>query len=111
MKVGHYTEIEEKPVEATGAVGATVRWLIAKEDGAPNFAMRVFTLSPGGSSPHHTHSFEHEVFFLEGEGEVFMDGKTYPVKKGFFAFIPGGVEHQIRNKGKGDLRFICVVPI
>ncbi|MEM3553827.1 MAG: cupin, partial [Candidatus Bathyarchaeia archaeon] len=70
MKVFHYSEVKPEEAIEEGASKLKVRWLITREIGAPNFAMRLFEMEPGGHSPLHTHPWEHEVFILEGEGVV-----------------------------------------
>ena len=64
-----YTDVEAKDAEG-GSTKLKVRWLITKETGAENFAMRLFEMEAGGNSPLHSHNWEHEVFILEGEGTV-----------------------------------------
>jgi quercetin dioxygenase-like cupin family protein len=110
MKVADYKEIEPKAYADPAASGVTMRVAIGPDDGAPHFVMRVFTLAPGGHSPRHTHPYEHEVFFHEGHGELFHEGKTYPVGPGFVAYVPAGSLHQFVNTGPGPLVFVCVVP-
>lgn len=93
-----------------GAIKTKVRWLITKEMGAKNFAMRLFEMEPSGYSHLHTHPWEHEVFILEGEGEVF-DGKNgHHFASGGVVFIPPSELHQFRNKGTAILKFLCLIP-
>jgi len=87
-----------------------VRWLITKEMGAPNFAMRVFEVEPGGYSPLHKHPWEHEVFILEGEGELFDGEHATPFKPNDVVFVPPNEMHQFKNTGKSVLKFICLIP-
>ena len=110
MKVAPYEDLESKPVEDPAASGVTMRIAVGPEDGAPNFVMRVFTVEPGGHTPRHEHPFEHEVFFYEGKGEMFHEGKTFPVGPGYVAYIPAGSLHQFVNTGNDPLVFVCVVP-
>jgi len=109
MKVTHYSEV---PAENPGGEtkGVTIRWVISAEDGAPNFYMRVFEVSPGGYSPLHSHPWEHEVYILSGEGEVVREDGGAKLRPGTAVFIPPGETHQFRNTGEQLLRFICVVP-
>jgi quercetin dioxygenase-like cupin family protein len=51
MKIEKCTNIAKKAVEVEGAKDAGIRWLISKEDGAENFAMRIFEIEPGGGIP------------------------------------------------------------
>jgi len=90
--------------------GATKRLLMSPADGETTFAMRRFTIKPGGHSPYHAHPWEHQVFVLAGSGEVrHADGAT-PVSPGDYAFVPPMDEHQFANTGDEPFEFICVVP-
>jgi len=110
MKIAPYREHEEKVFDTDPAKGVKGRVVIGKRDGATNFCMRVFEITAGGHTPKHSHEWEHEIFFHQGEGEVFKDGTYVPVKAGDIALIPGGEEHQIRNVGQTDLVFVCLIP-
>jgi len=70
MKILNYRDMDPSPMTKDGAEGVTIRWLVTKEDGASNFAMRLFEISPGGRKPLHTNDQEHEVFILEGSEAV-----------------------------------------
>ena len=70
MKVTSCQQVTQKPVEMEGASGCHVRWLIGKEDRAPNFAMREFVVEPGGHTPRHHHPYEHEIYVVAGQGTV-----------------------------------------
>ncbi len=109
MKVFHYTDVEAKEAD-DGAKKLKVRWVINKDMGAPNFAMRVFEMEPGGSSPFHVHDWEHEVFILEGEGAVVSKDGERKFKPGDVIFVAPNEKHQFKNNGKKLVRFICVVP-
>ncbi|MCS7115708.1 MAG: cupin domain-containing protein [Nitrososphaerota archaeon] len=109
MKIMHYSEVKAESVEE-GASKLKVRWLITKDVGAENFAMRLFELEPGGYSPLHSHPWEHEVFILEGEGVVLGDYGQREFKPGDAIFIPPNEKHQFRNNGGKTLKFLCMVP-
>jgi quercetin dioxygenase-like cupin family protein len=97
--------------EAEGGASKTrVRWLITEEIGAYNFAMRLFEMAPDGSSPLHTHPWEHEVFILNGEGNLFDDKKALPFKAGDVVFVLPDERHQFKNTGKKPLKFLCLIP-
>ncbi|MCC6018408.1 MAG: cupin domain-containing protein [Candidatus Verstraetearchaeota archaeon] len=110
-KVVHYTKVESEFVKAEGARETYVRWLITDKDGAPNFAMRLFEVKPGGNSPYHEHPYEHEIFILDGDGKVIIDGREYMVSRGFAIYIPPNAKHTIINNGKSDLKFLCMIPL
>jgi quercetin dioxygenase-like cupin family protein len=109
MKVFNYKTV--KPEKADCCPEKTqIRWLITKEMGAPTFAMRLFEMEPDGYSPLHTHSWEHEVFVLEGNGSVFDGKNTKPLQAGDVVFVPPNELHQFRNSGKEQLKFLCLIP-
>ena len=108
MIVRDYQEVETK--SESHAEGVTLRWVIAKEDGAPRFAMRVIEVQPGCATPHHEHWWEHEVFVLAGKGVVKGGDQQRPVAEGNVVFVPGDEKHQFLNTGEEVLRFICMVP-
>ncbi len=110
MKVVHYSDVETKPYENTTAHNAKGRLLIGRNDGASNFAMRIFELAEGGTTMHHDHPYEHEIFVHAGRGQVLRDGEWADLKPGDAVFIPGGEIHQLRNAGDEPFLFICAVP-
>lgn len=111
MKIEKSSNIRKSPVEVDGAKDVAIRWLISKEDGAENFAMRMFELQPGGHTPLHTHPQEHEVFVLEGKGTFVYQGKEHPFERDFVIFVPPNEEHQFKNAGDALLRMLCIIPL
>ncbi len=109
-KLGHYTLVKKEKVPEDMAEKTWIRWLIRKEDGAPNFAMRVFEVEPGGHIKAHSHPWEHEIFVLEGVGDIRIGDRVYRVTSGFFIYIPPNVEHEYWNRGDKSLVFICLIP-
>ncbi len=102
--------MQAKEVTDEGASKVKVRWLINKETGAENFAMRIFEIEPAGYTPLHVHPWEHEVFILEGEGETFDGEKKAPFKTGDVVFVLGNEWHQFKNSGNRLLKFLCLIP-
>jgi quercetin dioxygenase-like cupin family protein len=109
MKIFNYATVEAKKAECCPS-NVKVRWLITKEMGAENFAMRLFELGPCANTPLHSHPWEHEVFILEGEGVVFDGEKATPFKADDAVFVPPDERHQFRNTGEKSLRFLCLIP-
>jgi quercetin dioxygenase-like cupin family protein len=109
-KVFPYTNVKLEDVTMEGAAKVKVRWLLTKEMGAANFAMRVFEVQPSGCSPLHKHPWEHEVYILEGEGELFDGEKATPFKHSDVVFVPPDEMHQFKNTGKTTLKFLCLIP-
>ncbi len=106
--------IEDVPAQdlsdGVEVVAVTKRVLLGPGDGAPTFAVRLFTLGPGGHTPRHSHPFEHGVLVLEGEGELWTEGGSHPLAPGTVALVAPDERHQFRNVGKAPFKFICIVP-
>lgn len=109
MRIAHYTDTKAEKADE-GASKVKVRWVISKEMGAPNFAMRVFEVEPGGYSPLHAHKWEHEVFILEGDGIVVSEDGEKRFKPGDAVFVAPNEKHQFRNDSQRPVKFICIVP-
>jgi len=102
-------KVAAKPVDK--AVKTEIEWLIDRNDGAPNFELRKFTIKPGGSIPKHYHpDIEHEQYVLAGDYEVGIGKKVHRLRAGDSVFIPAGTVHWYRNRGKKDAEFLCIVP-
>ena len=107
MFVKHSDEVEVS--EVTQGKDVTRQVFISAEE-APNFAMRRFTIQPGGSMPNHTNLVEHEQFVLRGQADVGMHDTVFKVKKGDVVFIPADVPHWYTNTGDEPFEFLCMVP-
>ncbi|WP_101295735.1 cupin domain-containing protein [Halegenticoccus soli] len=101
-------EIEYAAVDAAEGLRRGV--LVDDSDGAPNFAIRRFTLDPGASVPKHTNEVEHEQYVLDGSYTVGLGDEEYEVSAGDSLFIPAGVVHWYRNEGDEPGAFLCAVP-
>lgn len=109
MKVYSADSVAPAPVDH--GEGVSIRWVIAAEHGARNFAMRVIEVQPGGATPFHRHFEEHEVYVLEGKGVVRGGEEEIPIAAGDVAFVLPREQHQFVNAGDVPLRFVCVIPI
>ncbi|GAA0222299.1 cupin domain-containing protein [Haladaptatus pallidirubidus] len=102
---------DEIEYEAVGAAeGMEKGVLISDEQGAPNFAIRRFTLEPGAKVPEHTNEVEHEQYVLEGEYTVGIEDEAYEVSAGDSLLIPAGAVHWYRNESDEPGAFLCAVP-
>ena len=110
MKIQHAMDVESKEVTMEGAAGCRVRWLVDDKDGAPNFAMRQFDVAPGGHTPRHSHPYEHEIYVLEGAGEIMEGDRARPLKAGDAVYVAPDDIHQFRNTGTTTMKFLCMVP-
>ncbi len=101
-------DVDYDPVDAADGMRKGV--LVDESDGAPQFAMRRFTLDAGATVPEHTNAVEHEQYVLAGEYTVGIGDDEYTVSAGDALLIPAGVPHWYRNDGGDDAAFICCVP-
>lgn len=102
MKV---SRLEDKPaIEGHG--GAEMREIITAKDGAPNFAMRVIEVKPGGATPAHSHDWEHEVFVLSGRAIVKGGKEEKEIGKNSVIYIPPNEHHCFETVGDEPLRFV-----
>ena len=110
MLTKHSKDVELIEANTDGAKGAGLRWLLGPKDDMPNFYLRLVEVQPGGMTMHHQHPYEHEVFVLEGEGELVGEKETLsltPYKAGYVA--PDEI-HQFRNVGDSVFKMLCIIP-
>lgn len=111
MIIRKLSDVAAAGVDMEGASGVSKQLVLGGADGVPNFSFRVFTIEPGGHSPHHSHRTEHLNYVLSGSGAL-MDGqgRLNPLQAGDFAFVAPGDVHQFRNTGNEPFVFLCAVP-
>ena len=86
--------------------------LLGLDDNPPTCTLTYSEIPPGGTSSHHIHPWEHEVYIIQGSGTLFCDGAEYPVKAGDAVFVPPNVDHYtLNNGGEGDIHRIEVNPL
>ena len=95
--------------EVKAGTGTTRQILIGPEEG-PNFALRRFTMSPGGGMPRHTNTVEHEQYVLRGAARVTLGDEVHQVRAGDVLYIPAGMPHSYTAEGDEPFEFLCVVP-
>lgn len=110
MFVQHHSK--SIPQKIDEGKGVSIQWLIDEKVGAPNFALRRFTLETGGYTPYHIHDWEHEVFVLSGQGSLVDEkGTEHPLHEGDTAFVEPSLQHQFKNVGQKPFIFLCIVPL
>lgn len=107
---GNSKEINPEKMHNGDVKKVKKRVLIGKEQNAPNFIMRHFTVQKGGYSPHHEHKHEHEVFILSGRGMVKDEKGAVEVKAGDFIYVPPDQKHQFQNPHEESFEFLCLIP-
>jgi quercetin dioxygenase-like cupin family protein len=107
MSVKRINEIKKEEVKA--GIKTTRQVLIGSSEG-PNFAMRKFSIEPGGEMPMHTNSVEHEQLVLNGKADVVIGEQKFIAEKDDIVFIPAGTPHCYKTIGDQPFEFLCVVP-
>lgn len=105
-RIIHYSEVELKRLE-----GRDMRLVIAENTlGAREMSGGIIWLKPGGvTKPCHAHLKEEEIIYVvDGEGEVWVDGETAPVKTGDFVLFPKGLRHMLRNSGDAIMEVLFI---
>ena len=103
-------KLQTIPAQNVTAGDRTSFQVLLGPDEVPNFAMRKFTMLPGGSMPMHTNSVEHEQYVLNGTAEVVIDCEAYKVESNDILYIPAGKPHSYKNIGTDNFEFLCMVP-
>jgi quercetin dioxygenase-like cupin family protein len=109
--VSNIQDTRTEDVHMDGVFDTKIQWLIDEHAGAKNFAMRRFRLAPGGIINLHTHDWEHEVYILEGRGEVLTEEKKYPVEPGSVVYVEPAIPDGFKNRGESEFVFLCMIPI
>lgn len=112
MKITSLDEVEKIKPDMEGAKGIYKQVPISKDDGAPMFSFRVFTIEANGHSPYHQHPFEHVNYIIEGNGAIVTEtGEERGIKKGDFAMVLPNEKHQYKNMSASEpFVMICAVP-
>ncbi len=96
--------------ERLNVVGDIVTIKATGADTRNSYSLLMINTPPGGGAPMHYHTREDEAFFvLEGEYELVMEEKIYPLKPGTFAYVPRETVATYRNAGStwGRLLVLC----
>jgi len=99
--------VPSNPVVAGTATAVQV--LLGPAEGAQNFALRKFSMGPGGGMPLHTNAVEHEQYVLAGRARVTVGERVHEVAAGHALFIPAGVPHSYQVV-EAPFEFLCIVP-
>lgn len=100
---------EVAAVEVAAGRATEVQVLVGPADGAPNFALRRFTMGAGGGMPRHTNLVEHEQYVLSGRARVTVGDAEHEVAAGNALYIPAGVPHSY-DVLEAPFSFLCIVP-
>ena len=86
--------------------GISVKMLIDRAFGADLVTMFTVDYELGGAAQAHDHPFEEAYFFLEGQCEAEINGRTYQLGPGDVVFAGVGTVHGFYNVGTERVRWI-----
>ena len=106
MKVIHESEAPEKAVP-----GRFLRWIAGPKSGleSGDCACCIMRVEAGSTvQPAHSHpDCEELIYFIEGEGLVYVDGLITPVRAGSAVLFEKDSVHMVRNSGKKEMKVAC----
>ena len=111
MKIIKQADKELTLFQGEGAEGVSMVNYIGRDEGAPNFVMRKFSIAPGGHTPFHEHANEHVVFVVNGKGALRTPSAYHPFEEGDGVYVAPDEKHQFVNVGKDELVFTCTIPL
>jgi quercetin dioxygenase-like cupin family protein len=97
MEVVDFRKLEGFTVDKPGFAGVVCREVFTPDNGAPTYSMRVFEVQPGGNTALHRHDYEHEVFVLEGEGDLVGEAAAVPLMTGRAVLVEPDRLHQMNS--------------
>lgn len=80
-----------------------------KDDLNLRYSLAHAVVKPGTVTALHKLKASEVYFILSGIGVMFIDGESKKVKAGSAVYIPPDAKQRIKNTGKKDLVFLCIV--
>ena len=103
--------IHESDVPEVTVPGRYLRWVVSDHSGLPSDECTFCVMSgePGQTvKPAHSHpDCEELVYFIEGNGQVYVDGVIRPVKAGSAVLFTRDSVHMVRNSGDTEMKAAC----
>ena len=101
----------KKCPEIKGGDGSIIREMLSplKDDVEISFSIAHAKVMAGEETLPHRLSSSEIYYILDGQGEMYIDGEKKIVEKGCLIYIPPNSVQKIKNTGKGELSFLCIV--
>ena len=68
----------------------------------------LMSVEPGDDIGMETHEVDQILYFVDGEGEASLSGKTSKIAKGSLVSVPAGIRHNFTNTGSKPLKLYTV---
>ncbi len=97
--------------EITSGDGCRLREIFnpLHEDLNLGYSFAIARLGPGESATRHRLKSSEVYYILTGQGELDIGQDTIEVQPGQTIYVPPRAEQRIRNTGRDELSFICIV--
>lgn len=89
--------------------GVETRMLVAASNGARELCIFEQWIAPGAGAPSHFHQAEEVLTVLEGEADVWVDGRHFPCRPGQSVIVPARSVHGFANTGTATLHVHAVM--
>ena len=102
---------ESDIVEFQGDEGTKIRQYFDPQNTGDkiNYSLAQFTLESGKKSKLHKIKSTEVYYIIEGQGEIAIDNIIFKLAKNDSIFVPPSAKQFIKNTGKKDLKFLCIV--
>jgi glucose-1-phosphate thymidylyltransferase len=84
------------------------RYIVCDKPFGKNLVLSITILHAGKHTTGHSHPVSEVYFFVEGQGEIELDGKRGTVRSKDVVLIKSDEFHRVYNTSDKDLVFICV---
>ena len=106
-------EYDVKEAYGIDSEGVGIRWISEKRTGDEkylhNFALRYFTIAPGGYLAPHSHPWEQEIIVVRGKGTVTTRAGEIEAPTGKAVYFYGNELHGFRNPHDEAFEFYCII--
>ncbi|MGH8632623.1 MAG: cupin domain-containing protein [Burkholderiales bacterium] len=100
-----WRELKELP----GARGYEYKALVCDEPAYTEaYSCELVRLDPNDHSVPHKEPWNHTLIFLEGTGNITIEGRNWPVGAGSVAKVKAGQLHALTNAGPGQMLILAV---
>ncbi|HEY6120467.1 MAG TPA: cupin domain-containing protein [Pyrinomonadaceae bacterium] len=100
-----FVALTDRPTIRTG--NRWYRVLVDEQVGSRQVTQFVGSIPPG-RAPDHFHNYEEVLFILRGEGLMWADNSSAPLRRGSCVYLPKQQVHCVENIGTDELRLLGV---
>lgn len=72
------------------------------------FSLEYVRIAVKGHSVPHVNIYNHFLYVIEGEGEISIEGRKWPVTSGSYAKVKAGARHSLLNLGEREMILLAI---